>query len=397
MDVGTLAELKRRVCEEVDRRAGLLVEVSHRIHDRPELGFAEHHAHDLLTGVLVDEGLDTEQGAFGLPTAFRAVAGSDGPLVAVMAEYDALPDIGHACGHNIIAAAGLGAGLALAAVAGEAAGRVLILGTPAEEGGGGKIVMMERGALDGVEAAMMVHPADADLLAMDAIAIQQLSVEYEGRAAHAAAAPHLGRNALDAAVLGYVNVAALRQHILPTERIHGIFTRAGDKPNIVPRDAAALWYVRSPTLAGLELLKPRVLACLQAGADAAGCTMHHRWEARAYAEVRSNTPMARAYAANAGQLGREVRDPREVGGVVGSTDMGNVSHRVPSIHPMIAAAPRGVAIHTPEFATWARAEEGDRAVLDGAKALAMTVVDLWLDDALRAETRAAFAEDSAGS
>jgi metal-dependent amidase/aminoacylase/carboxypeptidase family protein len=222
-------------------------------------------------------------------------------------------------------------------------------------------------------------------------------VHYEGRAAHAAAAPHLGRNALDAAVLGYMNVAALRQHILPTERVHGIFTRAGEKPNIVPREAAALWYVRSPTLAGLEELKPRVLACLQAGADAAGCAMRPRWESWAYAEVRNNTPMARAYAANAAHLGREVRDPREVGGVVGSTDMGNVSHLVPSIHPMIAVAPRGVAIHTPEFATWARSEAGDRAVLDGAKALAMTALDLWLDDVLRAETRAAFARAHGGA
>src|SRR3954468_1407830 len=265
--------LKQQVCDEVDRRADLLLDASHRIHAHPELGFEEHHAHDLLTSVLGDAGLDTERGAFDVPTAFRASAGGgDGPLVAVLCEYDALPDLGHACGHNVIASAGLGAALAAATVVDAAGGRLAVSGPPAEEGGGGKILMARRGAFEGVDAALMVHPADADLLAMSTIAIQQLVVQYEGKSAHAAAFPWEGRNALDAAVLGYVNVAALRQHMEPTERIHGIFTKAGDRPNIVPREAAAHWYVRSPTMASLEVLKGRVLTCLEAGATAAGCT-----------------------------------------------------------------------------------------------------------------------------
>src|SRR5215207_6177058 len=252
--------LKQQVCAEVDRRASLLLDASHRIHAEPELGFEEHHAHDLLTSILADGGLDTERAAFGIPTAFQATAGAgDGPVIAVLCEYDALLDIGHACGHNVIATAGLGAALAAAAVVDSAGGRLTVLGTPAEEGGGGKIVMARRGAFEGIDAALMIHPADADLTAMSAIAIQQLHVHYHGQAAHAAAFPWEGRNALDAAVLGYMNVAALRQHIQPTERIHGIFTKAGDKPNIVPKDAAAFWYVRSPTLTTLEDLKARVL------------------------------------------------------------------------------------------------------------------------------------------
>ncbi|MEZ5142738.1 MAG: M20 family metallopeptidase [Acidimicrobiales bacterium] len=387
-----LEAVKARLCEEVDRRSDLLVAASHQIHEHPELGYEERYAHDLLTDLLDDEGLEPERSALGVPTAFRAATGSTGPVVAVCCEYDALPGIGHACGHNVIAAAGLGAGLAAAALAEEVGGRIVILGTPAEEGGGGKVALLDRGAFDGVDAAMMVHPAGADLRSMAAIAVQQLWVRYEGAAAHAAAAPHKGRNALDAAVLGYVNVAALRQHIRSDERVHGIFTEAGDKPNIVPSRTAAQWYVRAGTLARLQPLKERVLACLQAGADAAGCTMSFEWKDPAYADLRDNEPMLDAYVANAARLGRDVVAPPPGAAVVGSTDMGNVSYAVPSIHPMIAVAPANLSIHTPEFADHARGEGGDRAVLDGAKAMAMTIADLWLDADVLAATRAAFAD-----
>jgi amidohydrolase len=378
--------LKQRVCDEVDRLADRLVDASHQIHEHPELNYSEVFAHDLLTGILDDAGLAPTRGAYGVATAFEARAGTHGPEVAVLCEYDALPGIGHACGHNVIAAAGLGAGLALAALADEAGGRVRIMGTPAEEGGGGKILMARQGAFDGLAAAMMVHPADADLIRMDCIAVQEMYVEYQGRAAHAAAAPHEGRNALDAAVLGYVNVAALRQHILPTERIHGVFTRAGDKANIVPAETAMTWMVRSPTIASLQPLKQRVLACLEASAAATGCSCTHSWQQVTYADMLDNTPMVGSYVANAARLGRVVHDPRTLGRpVVGSTDMGNVSYLVPSIHPMVKVADDGVPIHTRDFAEFARGEPGDRAVLDGAKAMAMTVVDLWADEQLRAE------------
>jgi len=380
--------LKARVCDEVDKRADLLLDASHQIHAHPELAFEEHFAHDLLTGILAHQGLSPERSAYGVTTAFAARTGDGGgPTIAVMCEYDALPGVGHACGHNVIAAAGLGAGLAAAAVAGEAGGRLVILGTPAEEGGGGKIAMAEAGALDGLDAALMVHPADADLLSMDAIAVEQLMVHYEGKAAHAAAAPWDGRNALDAAVLGYMGVAALRQHIHSDERLHGIFTKAGDRPNVVPREAEAHWYIRSPTTAGVEALKPRVVACLEGGAAAAGCTCRIERAAPPYADMRDNVAMLGAYTANAATLGRPPAAPRDGHRVIGSTDMGNVSHRVPSIHPMIKVAPSGIPIHTEEFATHARSEAGDEAVLYGAKAMAMTIVDLWCQPDLA--TRAA--------
>lgn len=389
------AAAKERVVAAVDAAAPFLVDVSHRIHANPELLFEEHAACALLRDALADAGFAVQAPAYGLDTAFRAGRGDGaGPLVAVLCEYDALPGIGHACGHNVIAAAGLGAGLAAASVVDELGGRLVVLGTPAEEGGGGKIYMGERGAFDGVDAAMMVHPAGLELTELDAIAIATWRVTYRGRAAHAAAYPHLGRNALDAAVLGYNAVAALRQHIRPSERVHGVFTRGGDKANIVPELAVAEWYVRSDTIDTLQPLKARVRACLEAGAAAAGCELSIEAICPEYADLRTNAPLVEAYRANVATLGREAVTPSGEARVVGSTDMGNVSHLVPSIHPVIKVSPAQVSIHSVEFARWAAQEAGDRAVLDGAKALAMTAADVWASADLSARAHQAFIHDS---
>jgi amidohydrolase len=392
-----LEEAKQKVIEEVERRADLLVDVSHRIHERPELLFEERFAADLVAGALEDGGLDVQRGAYGLDTALAARAGEPdarGPTVTVICEYDALPRIGHACGHNIIAAAGLGAALTAASVADTLEGRLLVLGTPAEEGGGGKIILAERGAFDGVDAAMMVHPAGLDLTEPDAIAVASLRVQYHGRGAHAAACPEQGRNALDAAVLGYMAVAALRQHVAPSERVHGIFLEAGEKPNVVPDHTLAEWYVRSGTIASLQPLKARVLACLEGGATAAGCRMEWAPAAPEYSDLRTNGPLVELYRANSAALGRPLSEPSAHRKVTASTDMGNISHLVPSIHPLVAAAPPDVSLHSGEFATWAASPQGDRAVLDGAKAMAMTVVDLWARPHAMAEVRAAFDPDT---
>lgn len=386
-----LATLKARLKGEVEARADLLLSASHQIHARPETNYEEHFAHGLLADLVEADGLMVERGAYGLDTAFVARAGERGPTVAVLCEYDALPGIGHACGHNIIAAAGLGAGLAAAALADEAGGRVVLLGTPAEEGGGGKILMAQRGAFEGVDAAMMVHPADADLTRMDAIAVQELTATYRGQAAHAAAFPHLGRNALDAAVLGYLGVSALRQHMLPDERVHGVFRDGGDKPNIVPSRAVTDWMVRSRTLATLDPLKARVAACLDAGAASAGCEVTLEWKPVAYADMLDNLVMVSLFVANAAGTGRTVTAPGDGAAVVGSTDMGNVSYLVPAIHPMVAAAPPGVSIHTPEFAECASSRRGDEALVDGAVAMAWTVADLWLGEGVLEAVRSEFA------
>jgi amidohydrolase len=384
--------LKVAVCAEVDRLADQLLHASHEIHAHPELNFEEHFAHDLLVDQLHAAGLDATAHAYDIDTAFEASAGDEGFVVAVLCEYDALPGIGHACGHNVIATAGLGAGLAAAAVAEQAGGMLRILGTPAEEGGGGKIAMARRGAFEDIGAAMMIHPADADLISMDTIALQELHVQYHGKAAHAAAAPWDGRNALDAAVLGYINIAAMRQHIRPTERIHGVFTKGGDKANIVPAETEMEWIVRSATIESLQPLKQRVLTSLESAATACACSIDHQWHDHTYADMIDNGPMVAAYVNNAARVGRTVVDPAAVGRrVVGSTDMGNISYLVPSIHPMIKVASDGVAIHTVEFAEWARSADGDKAVLDGAKSMAMTIVDLWTSAELRDATTTAFA------
>jgi amidohydrolase len=388
----TLDDLKSEVVAEIDRLAPLLREISRDIHAHPELNYEETHAHAVLCDALGDRFSDLTRSAFGVDTAFHASLGpKDAAHVGILLEYDALPEIGHACGHNVIAAAGLGASLALAPLVSAAGGCLEVYGTPAEEGGGGKIAMARNGAFRGLDAAMMVHPADVDITSMRAIAIHECCAGFHGREAHAAAAPHMGRNALDGAVLAYNSIAALRQHIRPTERVHGIFTRGGDKPNIVPKFASMNWYVRSDTLETLAPLKARVEDCFRGAALATGCDVDIEWEDHAYADVRDSAALLTAYVANGRAIGRDFQAPSPNSMVVGSTDMGNVSYLAPSIHPMIQVAPRGVPIHTARFADYAGGDEGDRAAVDGAKVLALTALDVWADAGLRASIAAEFA------
>ena len=384
-----LDEAKSTICSYIDDISDELIAVSHAIHENPELGYEEHFAHEQLTKVLIDKGLDVHKSAYEIDTAFEATAGKTGPVVALLCEYDALPGIGHACGHNIIAAAGIGAGLAASTLAETFNGQLRILGTPAEEGGGGKVQMLNRGAFESVEAVLMIHPADADLPNISSLAVQQLKATYTGKAAHAAAAPEKGINALDGAVLGYMGVAALRQHIAPDERLHGIFTNGGQKANIVPETAESTWYARSSTMDRLEVLKTRLVETLNGGAKSAGCEIQIDWINEPYAEVLDNTPILDAYIKNSEAIGRVVKAP--IGdGVVGSTDLGNVSHVVPSIHPMVKVAPEGTAIHTIDFEKWAKSEEADKGLLDSAKAMAMTVIDCWHDPSLLKQAKEFF-------
>jgi len=387
-----LDTLKREVCDAVERLRDPLLRVSHEIHAKPELAFEERAAAALLVDTLRKAGLDVEAGAFGLSTAFSSDFGAaEGPRVAVLAEYDALPEVGHACGHNLIATAGVGAGLALAALGPRLPGRVRVLGTPAEERGGGKEIMAREGALEGVDAALMMHPASVNLVNMPCVCMAELEVTYRGRTAHAAAMPERGINALDALVLAYQGIAALRQHIRPGERIHGIITDGGLAPNVVPDRARGRFYVRAASAGQLDELKPRVEGCFQAGASATGCELELEWGGVDYLDIRFNEPLASAFQRNAEALGREfVPMDKLPASLQGSTDMGNVSQRVPSIHPMLACSPLHVTIHNPEFAKWAGSELGDAAALDGAKALAMTALDFLGDPDLRQRSQTWF-------
>ena len=386
--------LKARATARVDAERVALCELSARIHAHPELAFAEQQAAGWLADYLESRGFTVQRGAYGLPTAWVAQRGSGHPRVALLCEYDALPGIGHACGHNIIAAAGAGAGVALGALLADTGGSVVVLGTPAEEGGGGKIILARAGAFDDLDAAMMIHPASLDLAAMNVLAVSAVEVEYRGRAAHAAAAPHAGINALDGLVTAYQAIAQLRQHIRASERVHGIITDGGTAPNIVPERAAGLFFVRAATEHRLTKLKRRVEACFHAGALASGAEYEVRRVGEDYSDMWTNEPLAAAYQANLGELGRHIVDvPAEH--ISGSTDMGNVSKLLPSIHPMIAIAPPRVALHTQEFAQCAASADGERGVLDGAKALAMTGVDVLCTPALLDSMRTAFRADAA--
>ena len=387
-----LDALKREVCDTVERLRPDLLRISREIHAEPELAFQEHEAAKRLVAWLRSADLEVEAGAYGLETAFSSDFGAaDGARVAVLAEYDALPEVGHACGHNLIATSGVGAGIALAALGEKLPGRVRVLGTPAEEHGCGKELMARKGALDGVDAAMMMHPASVNLVNMPCVCMSEAEVVYRGQAAHASAMPERGVNALDALVVAYQGIAALRQHIRSTERIHGIITDGGQAPNVVPERAAGRFYVRAATAAELEPLKSRVEGCFRAGAAATGAELDLRWGEADYLDIRFNEPLAEAFRHNAEALGREFFPYDKLpDGLQGSTDMGNISQRVPSIHPMLAAAPLHCTIHNPEFAHWAGSEMGDAAAVDGAKALAMTALDFLANADLRERSRAIF-------
>ncbi len=374
----------------IDAADARLRELSLEIHSHPELGFEEHHAHHLLTAFLDAEGFEVERAAYAMPTAFRAVAGSGGPTLAVFCEYDALPEIGHACGHNLIAASGIAVGVALKAALPEGHGTVIVLGGPAEEGGGGKIFLLARGALEGVDAAMMLHPAPSDSAWANLIAIEQMHVRYHGRNAHAGAAPWIGVNALDALVLAYTSISAMRQQMRPTDRVHGIITEGGVKPNIIPDTAAAEYYIRARNMTELAELRAKVAGCFEGAATATGCTVDIKTAGEPYAEVVTNAVMAGAYCDNMAQF--ELVLPKGgQGGIAGaSTDMGNISQAIPSIHPSFGI-PTEAVNHTSGFTASAATPEAHRRMLRASKALALTALDLYADPALLAAAKAEFA------
>lgn len=394
---GAPAELAGRLDVGVDADAGDLIGLSRDLHAHPELLFEEHHAAKAIAELVRSRGIDVETGVGGLATALRAQVGTGrAPVVAICAEYDALPGIGHACGHNVIAATAVGAFLACAAVADELPGTVQLLGTPGEEGGGGKEHLARAGVFDAIDAAIMLHPYGVDAVDHEWLGVRTVDVVYQGLSAHAAAMPFLGRNALDAVVDAYDHLARLRQHVLPGDRVHGIITDGGQKPNIVPERAAGSFFFRSRSVAGMEALSQRGQAIFDAAAQANGVIAHCDWDVvPPYLPLRTNTTLAARYAEALAPRGRPVAPkgvlPPEL---AASTDMGNVSVRVPAIHPLLGIAPPGVTIHQPEFAQWAASERADAGVLDGAVGLARTAADFLCDEGLRADVRAEF--DAAG-
>ena len=363
-----------------------LVALSHRIHAHPELGFEEEKASSWLCESLADAGFKVEKGVGQVPTAFRARAGS-GPLhVGICAEYDCLPGIGHACGHNIIAASAVGAALAAAKVADEVGLTISVIGTPAEEVGNasGKILLLERGVFDGLHAAMMAHPAPFDMLRANIIAASMFEVQVTGKESHASAFPELGVNAADALTIAQTAIGLLRQHIRSGDRIHGIVTNGGAAPNVVPAHTSARYIIRSETLEQLTELRPKVYRCFEAGALATGTKLTITGGDKPYAQMLHNAMMAEIYRGNSEALGRPFPDLGEwMTRPSGSTDMGNVSLAMPSIHPMIGINSLPAVNHQPEFTAHCVTPDADKALEDGALAMAWTCIDLASNPAAR--------------
>jgi amidohydrolase len=370
---------KHAAQERFDSAREELIELSHRIHAHPELGFEEEKSSVWLCEALTDAGFEVQKGICELPTAFRARAGSGPVHVGICAEYDSLPGIGHACGHNIIAASAVGAALAAAKVADEIGLTVSVIGTPAEEVGnaGGKVLLLERGAFEGLDAAMMVHPAPYDMLCAKMIAASMFDVHCTGKESHASAFPELGINAADALTVAQTAIGLLRQHIRASDRIHGIVTHGGDAPNVVPAHTSARYIVRSETLEQLTTLREKVYRCFEAGALATGAKLEIKGGDKPYAEVRHDETLAELYRHNSQALGRSFPDLGEAGKrATGSTDMGNVSLVIPSIHPMIGIGSLPAVNHQPEFTAHCITGAADKAMIDGALAMAWTCIDL---------------------
>lgn len=370
-----MENLKLKIKDNVELQREQLIQLSLNIHNNPELAFKEEKASAWLTGYLQEHGFRIVRGITGLATAFQASYGQGRPAIAVLAEYDALPKLGHACGHNIIGVSAVAAAVASKCVIDQLGGSVVVVGTPAEEGLGGKIEMVRAGAFNDLDVAMMIHPNGLNMATIEALACSTLDVEFFGRPAHAASQPHKGINALEAMVLAFTSIDSLRQHIRRDARIHGIITDGGEAPNIVPAHSAAEFLVRASDNEYLAELRDKVLNCFRGASVASGARLEYRWRDKTYAPMKNNVTMAQLFSRNLESLGRQVV-PFDSSSGFGSTDMGNVSQVVPSMHPTIAIASPEVPAHTPEFAAAAASEAGHEGLIDAAKAMAMTVADI---------------------
>jgi len=384
-----IENLKASVIGTIDAHRHLLSELSLKIHSNPELGFQEVKAAAWLTQYLEENGFSIERGIYELPTAFRGSYGQGNPAIAILAEYDALPKLGHACGHNLIAASAVGAGVASKPAIDQFGGSILVVGTPAEELYGGKAIMADRDAFNNVDTAMIVHPGTRDTATTQSLACLALEVGFFGKAAHAATRPEAGINALEAMLQSFTAINSLRQHIKDKARIHGIITNGGEAANVVPAYSAGTFLVRAEDDVYLNELKERVLNCFIGAATATGARLEYRWGDIRYAPMHNNLTLAQLFRQNMESLGRKMQlsDPNKG---FGSTDMGNVSQLVPSIHPSVAIAPVEVVTHSPQFASAAASEAGIHGLLDAAKALALTVTDLVANPEIVAKVKEEF-------
>jgi len=381
------ASAKERAQRVVAQAAPTLTALADRLLAHPETAWQETRAASWVAGALADHGFEVTAGYLGLETAFLATFGSGPVRVGLCAEYDALPGLGHACGHNLIAAIAVGSALALAEVADERGLRIEVYGTPAEEGGGGKIELLDRGAFTGLDLVMMAHPGPVDVAEARPFAVSHSRIDYHGRSAHAAAFPEQGINAADAFTLAQVAIGLLRQQLPPSVRVHGVMTSGGQAPNAIPDHTSGRWYVRAETLAELSAVEARVMRCFEAGALATGCTMSAVPESKPYAELRPDVRGVELYRRHAATLGRRFAPDSPAARMNrASTDLGNVSQLVPAIHPYVGLGCWPVLNHQAAFAEHCGGPVAHRALLDAAVALAWTAIDR-LDPSLAAQSR----------
>lgn len=392
MSRGAIEPVKQRIAEEVQRLHPRLIEISHEIHAHPELLFEERFAAALLAGELEKEGFAVQRGAAGMETAFVGSYGQGRPMIGFMAEYDALPQIGHACGHNLMAAWAIGAGIALKRALPDLQGTIQVIGTPAEEGGGGKIILGDTGAFKGMDAVLIMHPMDISYPTRPLLGISSWKVEFFGQSAHASASPDKGINALDALLQLFYSLNALRQMVKSSSRIHGCITHGGVAPNIIPDYACGKFMLRAVDQSYLEELERRFQNIVEAAALATGARSQLTREI-SYGAMAANPKLLELTQENMDALGIEYEVLTSTDGI-GSSDVGNVSQLVPTIQPYMQVSPKGVAVHSPQFAELAAGEQADQAIAAGCNLLARIAAEVLLDPGVRREVRATFREQT---
>jgi len=385
-------EAHTEICRAIDSYQSKVVSLSHEIHEHPELKFQEHFACNLLASEIRDLGIEVQTGIAGLETSFRGSFGNLGPAIAILAEYDALPN-GHSCGHNLIAGAALAAAAGLASMQQKLPGQIVLMGTPAEEGGGGKIKLLDNGAFKGVDAAIMAHPADCEFSAIGVLAMQHLRITFRGHAAHAAAAPWSGMSALSAVLQTFQSVDAARLHFRDLSRVHGIITNGGQAVNIVPELAQCEFSARATTAKHAGEIAERIRRCADAAAMTTGTKVQHETIC-AYKNMIINRTIAEIYERHSQALGIMSREAPP-GTPTGSTDMGDVSHALPAIHPMFQISNHGEGTcHEDAFVKHSDSDRGYEAMIRVAKAMALSAYDLLANPEALASAKAEFAAAS---
>jgi len=384
--------MKQIILDAINENESIFKNISIYIGENPELGHEEFKACKILTDTLKEHQFAVETGICDLPTAFKATfdSGKIGPVIGFMAEYDALPELGHACGHNLIGTMGIAAGIGLSKVLSETGGKVIVYGTPAEETKGGKVTMAEAGIFEELDVAMMVHPLDNYLKSGDSLAMDAIQFEFFGKSAHAAASPHLGINALDAVLHTFNSINALRQHIKPDARIHGVITEGGKAANIVPDYAVAQFYVRAGKREDVNILIEKVKKCAEGAALQTGATVKSSFYEFSYDDMITNQTLSAVFTKQLVSLGVEEAEIHEQRDGSGSLDMGNVSQVVPSIHPYVKICNESYACHTHEFREAAMTDQGRDAMILGAKSMALTGLEILTNKELLAAIKEEF-------